>query len=105
MAVCVTKRRDILLNHNFDPYDALQQLANSDKTLDENIHKLIRAHNALAGTVQHHTEKIQQQGEVIDTLIAGLDAANKSNELMLTSLMTTITNITQGARNGETLNN
>lgn len=65
-----------MLDNNFDPYQALQQLANNDTQLDQNLHKLIRAHNALA-------EKVEQQQEVIDVLIKGLDAANKANQELL----------------------
>ena len=44
--------------------------------LDRNIHKLIAAHNALA-------KKVEEQDQVIDVLIKGLDAANKANQELI----------------------
>lgn len=58
-----------MLNPDFDP---LQALIN----LDANMQNLIKAHNLLA-------KKVEEQEQVIDVLIKGLDAANKANQQML----------------------
>lgn len=59
-----------MLDHNWDPYQALINL-------DRNLQNVITAHNLLA-------ERVEQQQQIIDTLVKGLEAANKANELMLT---------------------
>jgi len=61
--------QDPEFNPKFDPYDAMI-------SMDHNIQRLIHAHNQLA-------EQVQQQQQVIDVLIKGLDAANKANEQIL----------------------
>ena len=53
----------------FDPLDALI-------TMDQTIKTLVQAHNQLA-------QRVQEQSQVIDVLIKGLDAANKANEQRL----------------------
>lgn len=58
-----------MLDPEFDPLQALQNL-------DANMRNLIAAHNALA-------HRVEEQQEVIDVLIKGLNAANKANQQML----------------------
>lgn len=58
-----------MLNTDFDPYQALINL-------DHNMKNLVQAHNQLA-------ERVQQQEQVIDTLIKGLEMANKANERLI----------------------
>lgn len=58
-----------MLNNEFDPYQALMNL-------DQNVQQLIKAHNALA-------HKVEEQDEIINVLIKGLNAANKANQQML----------------------
>ena len=58
-----------MFDNNFDPFEAMINM-------DNNIKNLIQAHNLLA-------RKVEEQGEVIDVLIKGLNAANKANQQML----------------------
>lgn len=58
-----------MLDSNFDPYEALL-------ALDQTQKQLIRAHNDLAA-------KVLAQEEVIEVLIKGLDAANKANQQLM----------------------
>jgi hypothetical protein len=63
-----------MIDPDFDPYQALLNT-------DRNVQTLIHAHNNLAQQVEH-------QQQVIDTLVKGLDAANKANELLLAQAVT-----------------
>lgn len=77
--------RDIMLDQNFDPYQAMINM-------DQNIQQLIKAHNALA-------HEVERQSEVIDVLIKGLNAANKANqELMSNSLDRFLNNISSSGQ-------
>jgi hypothetical protein len=58
-----------LFDTNFDPYQAL---INTDR----NLQAVIAAHNLLA-------KRVEEQGQVIDTLIQGLNNSNKANELLM----------------------
>lgn len=58
-----------MLDNQFDPYQAMLNM-------DKNIQSIITAHNLLA-------QRVEEQQKIIDTLIKGLDAANRANELML----------------------
>jgi hypothetical protein len=58
-----------MFDNEFDPYQSMINM-------DNNIKNLIQAHNLLA-------RKVEEQGEVIDVLIKGLNAANKANQQML----------------------
>jgi len=58
-----------LFDTNFDPYQAL---VNTDR----NLQAVIAAHNLLA-------KRVEEQGQVIDTLIQGLNNSNKANELLM----------------------
>jgi hypothetical protein len=58
-----------LFDTNFDPYQAL---INTDR----NLQAVIVAHNALA-------KRVEEQGQVIDTLIQGLANSNKANEMLM----------------------
>jgi hypothetical protein len=58
-----------MFDNQFDPYQALINL-------DNNVKNIIQAHNGLA-------RRVEEQQEVIDVLIKGLDAANKANAQML----------------------
>jgi hypothetical protein len=58
-----------MFDNNFDPFEAMINM-------DNNIKNLIAAHNLLA-------RKVEEQQEVIDVLIKGLNAANKANQQML----------------------
>jgi hypothetical protein len=69
-----------MFNANFDPYEALINM-------DRNLQAIIAAHNLLADRVEH-------QQQVIDTLIKGLEAANKANEVLITQSLSSI--IAQG---------
>jgi hypothetical protein len=58
-----------LFDTNFDPYQAL---INTDR----NLQAVIVAHNLLA-------KRVEEQGQVIDTLIQGLSNSNKANEMLM----------------------
>lgn len=58
-----------MFDTNFDPYQAL---VNTDR----NLQAVIAAHNLLA-------KRVEEQGQVIDTLIQGLNNSNKANELLM----------------------
>ena len=58
-----------MFDTNFDPYQAL---INTDR----NLQAVIAAHNLLA-------KRVEEQGQVIDTLIQGLNNSNKANELLM----------------------
>jgi hypothetical protein len=58
-----------MFDNEFDPYQSMINM-------DNNIKNLIAAHNLLA-------RKVEEQQEVIDVLIKGLNAANKANQQML----------------------
>ena len=58
-----------MFDNDFDPYTALVNL-------DNNVKNLIQAHNLLC-------RRVEEQQEVIDVLIKGLNAANKANQQML----------------------
>lgn len=72
-----------MLNKDFDPYNALIQLDKNVVILDQNLFNIINRHNELA-------KKVEEQGKVIDVLIAGLNNANKANEALLTELSSSI---------------
>jgi hypothetical protein len=58
-----------MFDNEFDPYQSMINM-------DNNIKNLIAAHNLLA-------RRVEEQQEVIDVLIKGLNAANKANAQML----------------------
>jgi hypothetical protein len=58
-----------MFDTNFDPYQAL---INTDR----NLQAVIAAHNLLA-------KRVEEQGQVIDTLIQGLSNSNKANEMLM----------------------
>lgn len=58
-----------MFDTNFDPYQAL---INTDR----NLQAVIAAHNLLA-------KRVEEQGQVIDTLIQGLNNSNKANEMLM----------------------
>ena len=58
-----------MFNPDFDPLAALQNMNN-------NLQNLIVAHNLLA-------KRVEEQGQVIDALTAGLQNSNRANELLL----------------------
>ena len=58
-----------MLDNEFDPYQSMLNM-------DRNIQNIIASHNLLVA-------RVEQQQEVIDVLVRGLDAANKANEQLL----------------------
>jgi hypothetical protein len=73
-----------LFDTNFDPYQAL---VNTDR----NLQAVIAAHNLLA-------KRVEEQGEVIDTLIQGLNNSNKANELLMREMSQSIQSKLQEVR-------
>lgn len=67
-----------MFDSNFDPYQALINL-------DQNMQNLVLAHNALA-------KRVEEQGQVIDVLIKGLEASNKANEHLIKNMVSDINN-------------
>jgi hypothetical protein len=73
-----------VFDNSFDPYDALQILNNNVRGLDQNLATLIAAHNSLA-------KRVEEQGEVIDVLTKGLNNANAANQILMTDLLSNMT--------------
>ncbi|CAB5223775.1 hypothetical protein UFOVP389_12 [uncultured Caudovirales phage] len=73
-----------MFDPNFSPYDALQILNNNVNQLDNNLAKLIAAHNSLA-------KRVEEQGQVIDALTMGLNNANKANQILMSDMISTMT--------------
>ena len=73
-----------MFENSFDPYDALQILNANVRGLDQNLATLIAAHNSLA-------KRVEEQGEVIDVLTKGLNNANAANQILMTDLLSNMT--------------
>jgi len=73
-----------MFDNNFDPYQALINM-------DKNIQTLIAAHNTLA-------KRVEEQGQVIDVLIQGLNNSNKANEHLMREMLTNINEKTKEMR-------
>jgi hypothetical protein len=73
-----------VFENSFDPYDALQILNANVRGLDQNLATLIAAHNSLA-------KRVEEQGEVIDVLTKGLNNANAANQILMTDLLSNMT--------------
>jgi hypothetical protein len=73
-----------MFDSNFSPYDALQILNTNVTQLDHNLANLIKAHNSLANLVK-------EQGETIDALTMGLNNANKANQILMSDMISTMT--------------
>jgi hypothetical protein len=73
-----------LFDNNFDPYQAMINM-------DKNIQTLIAAHNTLA-------KRVEEQGQVIDVLIQGLNNSNKANEHLMREMLTNINEKTKEMR-------
>jgi hypothetical protein len=66
-----------VLDPNFDPLKALEQLRDNQNILFNNDQQLAQA-------VRDLQDQVRSQQEVIDVLIKGLDAANKANQALIT---------------------
>lgn len=73
-----------LFDPNFSPYDALQILNNKTTQLDHNLANLIKAHNSMA-------KLVEDQGHAIDALTMGLNNANKANQILMSDMISTMT--------------
>ena len=73
-----------MFDNNFDPYQAMINM-------DKNIQALIAAHNLLA-------KRVEEQGQVIDTLIEGLNNSNRANEHLMREMLTNINEKTKEMR-------
>jgi hypothetical protein len=73
-----------MFDNNFDPYQAMINM-------DKNIQTLIAAHNTLA-------KRVEEQGQVIDVLIQGLNNSNKANEHLMREMLTNINEKTKEMR-------
>lgn len=65
-----------MLNNDFDPYQALLNL-------DKNMQNIITAHNLLA-------KRVEEQSQIIDVLIDGLNNSNKANEHLMREMVKNI---------------
>jgi hypothetical protein len=74
-----------MLDSNFDPLKMMYDLKEAIQRLDKNIQQVILAHQALA-------HRVNDQQQVLDVLISGLEASNKANEHLLKEMMSNITN-------------
>lgn len=66
-----------MFNTDFDPLKTLEDLAQNQQVLFNNDRQLAQGFQMLE-------QKLQEQQEVIDVLIKGLDAANKANQQLMT---------------------
>lgn len=66
-----------MFNTDFDPLKTLEQLQENQQVLFNNDRQLAQGFQMLE-------KKLQEQQEVIDVLIKGLDAANKANQQLMT---------------------
>jgi len=73
-----------MFENTFDPYQAL---INTDR----NLQAVIVAHNLLA-------KRVEEQGQVIDTLIQGLHNSNKANEMLMREMAQSIQSKLQEVR-------
>ncbi len=69
-----------MIDPDFDPLAALDQLRVNQLTLNNN--QLQTAHQ-----VKQLIKRVNEQQQVIDMLIKGLENSNQANELMLRSLV------------------
>lgn len=74
-----------MLDSNFDPLKMMYDLKEAIQRLDKNIQQVVLAHQALAN-------RVNDQQQVLDVLISGLEASNKANEHLLKEMMSNITN-------------
>jgi len=84
---------EYMFNPSFDPLEALEKLNENQIILNQNQHNHAKA-------IQHLLERVNEQQQVIDTLVKGLDASNKANELMLQSLVSDINKSLKETSNG-----
>lgn len=69
-----------MFDHNFDPYEALQDLARNQETLYNNDQNISAAINSLQA-------RITEQQKVIDGLVKQVQSTNKANEILLDSFL------------------
>jgi len=72
-----------MLEHNFDPYDALEQLRINQVNLNDNQQQMARA-------IQNLINRVNHQQQVIDSLVRGLEQSNQANEILIKSLVNDI---------------
>lgn len=73
-----------MFDSDFDPYEALQTMNKNIQLLDHNLATLIKAHNALAKVVE-------EQDSTIKVLTQGLNNANQANQILMTDMLTSMT--------------
>jgi hypothetical protein len=63
--------------HNFDPYEALQQLGNNQKQLDENSRNIVVVVNNLQQIIQDHERRLDLNQATINQILASLQNQQK----------------------------
>ena len=58
--------------HNFDPYDAMQQLATNQKQLDENQKHIVTALNQMQKNVQDHQQWLELNQITLNQVLSSL---------------------------------
>lgn len=69
-----------MLNSNFDPFEALQNLAQNQEILYNNDQQIAQSVNNLLA-------KLTEQQRIIDQLIKQVESTNRANEILLESFL------------------
>lgn len=63
--------------HNFDPYDAMQQLANNQQQLDQNQKNIVVVVNNLQKAIHDHETRLDLNQASINQILASLQNQQK----------------------------
>lgn len=72
-----------LFNENFDPLKILEQISDNQTVLNQNQHRHAEA-------IRQLIDRVNEQQQTIDTLLASVKATNQANEILLKGLVTDI---------------
>lgn len=91
--------------HNFDPYDAMQQLANNQRQLDDNHKNIVVVVNNLQQAFHDHERRLDLNQASINQILASLQNQQK----LILALFDKLTelqavNIPKDANNDQTSN-
>lgn len=63
--------------HDFDPYEAMQQLANNQKQLDLNMKSVVMMTNQHTNSLQDHEQRLDLNQQTINQILASLQNQQK----------------------------
>lgn len=72
-----------MLDPKFDPLKILEQISDNQTVLNQNQHKHAEA-------IRQLIDRVNEQQQTIDTLLASVAATNQANEILLKGLVTDI---------------